>query len=193
MSALVDRVMMSPAVLCRWWTCCWGFRRISISCRMACCQREGTTPHPYFCQREGTTPHPYLWQRCPYTHTHTPAILIKHTHTHTCSDLLMCKISMSLGTIALFEERFLFFLYEFRPQPNAFKASLFPLLQQRCSSCNLILVKSKSFGPISPTPLLWLGTKTKMKPVGKHILQQFLCEHISEHHRLLGDFHFFVN
>jgi len=128
-----------------------------------------------------------------HTHTHTPAILIKHTHTHTCSDLLMCKISMSLGTIALFEERFLFFLYEFRPQPNAFKASLFPLLQQRCSSCNLILVKSKSFGPISPTPLLWLGTKTKMKPVGKHILQQFLCEHISEHHRPLGEFHFFVN
>ncbi len=84
----------------------------ALSCRMACCQREDTTPHPY------------LWQRCPYTHSHLH-FWLKHTHTQThththrerereretqCSTLSMFKISEQICPLKplLFEERLLF-------------------------------------------------------------------------------------
>lgn len=120
----------------------------ALSCMMA------------FCQREDTTPHPYLWQRCPHTYTHTITHLrfwLKHTQIdpHMLCPFRLKSVSKYVPWNHCFVWREVsFFLYEFSPQPNLFKASLFSFLQQRCTSCNLILLKSESFGPINYPPTL---------------------------------------
>ncbi len=146
MSAVVDRVVMSPPVLCRRWTCCRGFRRISTELQ------DGMLPE----RRHNSTS---IFMTKMSSHTLTPALLIKtHTDTHNVLPF-QCLKSVSKyvpwNHCSVWRE-VAFFLYEFSPQPNLFKASLFSLLQQRCTSHNLILVKSKSFGPINYLPTLTL-------------------------------------
>jgi len=62
------------------------------------------------------------------------------------------------------------------------------------------------FGAIAPIPFpgffivvfvqlhqLYLDKNVTIKPVGKHLFQRFLCEHIGEYPRPLCEFHIFVN